>query len=146
MDRNFTDGDGTNGTIPETVAWCTDGESDNATCKNINTTGSNAPTGKDYIGHIIETFNTSGVTVSFPSEDQIEGAYSGTMPTWLYDYLDGKTHSVSGIYGYWTSCAGNNSFIARILSYNGSVSSTHVIYGSGIGLRPVITILKSKLN
>ena len=74
MKENFADS-----YVPTTVAWCTDSVYDNTTCKNINTTGSEAPDGADYLGHIKSIFNKSGVEVSFPSASQIAIASGKTF-------------------------------------------------------------------
>ena len=66
MKENYTDS-----YVPKTLSWCTDGGEDNTTCKSINLTGSNASTGKDYLGHIKSIFNKDEVEVSFPSANQI---------------------------------------------------------------------------
>ena len=133
MDRNYTDA-----TVPVTTAWCTDGGYDNTTCTNINDTS---------VSHIQNTFNTLGVIVSFPSKDQIEDAYTGSMPTWLYDYTDSTTHSVSDVYGYWTSTpVASDSEDAWGVLY-GAVGMSNVYNASdNLGLRPVITISKSSLD
>ena len=146
--------------VPKGLAWCTDGGSDNTTCKNITSTGSNSPTGKDYLGHIKEIFNKAGVIVSFPSASQIAVASGKTfnneylygLSTWLYDYLvdveeSGKIpHPVSNVDGYWTTTplSANSRSAWHVSSFNG------VDYGSvnanALGVRPVITISKSMIK
>ena len=151
MKENFTDS-----YVPYRLAWCTDGGTDNTTCKNITATGSNAPTGKDYLGHIKEIFNKTGVIVSFPSASQIvtasgkafnNSSISG-LSTWLYDYLAEATHPVSVVYGYWTiTPRADSSSSAWNVSFNGILSNSTVnITSSTIGVRPVITISSSLIK
>ena len=161
MAENFTDGDGTNGTIPKTVAWCTDGGLDNKICMNINTTGSAAPEGKDYIGHITSVFNKSGLTVSFPSatqiadadgKDNIEGFQLNQQ--WLYDNLtkygedgDQIEGPYKGVFGYLTSSfQSDNAEGVWVVTFDGYISNYSVANRTDYGIRPVITIPKSQLN
>ena len=139
MKENYTDS-----YVPQTLAWCTDGGKDNTTCKNISATGSNAPDGKDYIGHIKSIFNKDGVTVSFPTYDQIGNSYTNTA-TWLFDYLIDKTHPVSGLYGYWTTTAQDSRNAWIVYCYD-LLFSTAVNSAEGVGVRPVITISKSLIK
>ena len=152
MKENFTDS-----YIPTTVSWCTDGGVDNTTCKNINSTGSDAPDGKDYLGHIKSIFNKKGVEVNFPSADQIATAsgktFDGTdvlsnLPTWLYDYLYNTTHPVSGLYGYWTITPNAGSYLsAWYVSYDGYLYPSDLVDDTdSYGVRPVITISKSMIK
>ena len=144
MKENFTDS-----YVPTKFAWCTDGGTDNTTCKNITATGNDAPDGKDYLGHIKSIFNKEGVTVSFPTYDQIKkaaGNKSSSFPTWLYDYMKNTTHQVSGVEGYWTSTpADYSSSHAWDVKYGGYLSSNTVNIPS-YGVRPVITISKSLIK
>ena len=145
MDRNFTDS-----YVPVTTAWCTDGGSNNTTCKNINTTGETAPEGKDYIGHITEVFNNSEVTVSFPTASQValaDGKNYLDYPTLSQSWLYGNLNSSSAPYGYWTASPrvdGSNH--AWLVSYNGLVFNYNVSNDNYTGVRPVITISKSLLD
>ncbi len=138
MDRNFTDD-----TVAKTLAWCIDGGDDNTTCKNIASKEEGTP-----LKHIQDTFGTS-VEVSIPSKEQIKGSYTGSMPIWLYDYLDGTTNPVSGVYDYWTSTPyARGSVYACSVSYVGNIDCdiSSVTNDINIGIRPVITVLKSNLN
>ena len=148
MKENYTDS-----YVPKTLAWCTDGGSDNTTCKNIAATGSNAPDDKDYLGHIKSIFNKDGVEVSFPSASQIATASGktfnntiiGSLPTWLKDYLNGAIHSVSGVSGYWTTTSyTNNSNEAWIVNQSGYLLDGSITQMNGI--RPIITLSKSKVS
>ncbi len=151
MKENYTDS-----YVPQTLAWCIDGGNNNTTCKNITATGSNAPTGKDYLGHIKEIFNKTGVIVSFPSASQIATASGKTfndssisgLSTWLYDYLAEATHPVSVVYGYWTiTPRAASSSSAWDVGFNGILSNSTVnITSSTIGVRPVITISSSLIK
>ncbi len=132
MDRNFTDG------IVSTVAWCIDGGSDGATCKSINSKEEGTP-----LKHIQDTFGEN-VTVSFPTKEQIEGAYTGSMPTWLYDYLKDTVHPVPDVYGYWTSSY--DASRAWYVDYDVYLNYYYVNYSKTYGVRPVITISKSQLD
>ena len=152
MKENFTDS-----YIPTTVSWCTDGGEDNTTCKNISTTGSEAPDGADYLGHIKSIFNKDEVEVNFPSADQIATASGKTfnnssisgLPTWIYDYLYKTIHPGSGslLSGYWTTTSSaDSSDKAWYVNYDGRLSNDSVYDGNFYGLRPVITISKSLIK
>ena len=152
MKENFTDS-----YVPTKFAWCTDGGTDNTTCKNITLTGSEAPDGKDYLGHIKSIFNKEGVEVSFPSANQIATASGKTfngknyvtgLSTWLKDYLNNTTHPVSGLYGYWTITPNAaDSRYAWYVYFNGNLDDVCIVSTSNyFGVRPVITISKSLIN
>ena len=136
MDRNFTDEN-----ISSSLAWCIDGGNDNTTCKNINSEEEGTP-----LKHIQDIFGIN-VDVSFPTKEQLEGAYTETMPTWLYDYLNGTTNSLPGVYGYWTTSIDTvHSFAAWYVRFNGIVYRNNVDKSDTYGLRPVITVTKSQLD
>ena len=148
MKENYTDS-----YVPETLSWCTDGGTNNTTCKNITATGSDAPTGKDYLGHIKSIFNKEGVEVSFSSASQIATASGKTfnnssilgLPTWLY----GNLSSSSEPYGYWTTTPLTNSTSHTwYVYYAGALynSSTYVSYSFYNGVRPIITLSKSSFS
>ena len=150
MKENYTDS-----YVPQTLTWCTDGGSNTSTCKNITSTGSNAPDGADYLGHIKEIFNKDGVTVSFPSASQIATASGQTfdnsgitdLPTWIYDYLNRTTHPVSDLIAYWTitpNAAASSR--AWLVEYGGTLYYNTAFLKSSPGVRPVITISKSLIN
>ena len=150
MKENFTDS-----YVPYRLAWCTDGGTDNTTCKNITSTGSDAVEGKDYLGHIKSIFNKAGVEVSFPSASQIATASGKTfnnssisgLSTWLYDYLYNTTHPVSGVYGYWTiTPRADTSDNAWDVHFGGALDDNTVDHASFDGVRPVITIPKSDIQ
>ncbi len=148
MKENYTDS-----YIPTTLSWCTDGEDDNTTCKNISTTGSSAPTGKDYLGHIKEIFNKEGVEVSFPSASQIATAdgknyldYPTLEQKWLTDYLSGALHSVTGVDGYWTSTPHTVTIGAWYVGNNSNIDYYNVGLSNKFGIRPVITLSKSVIK
>ena len=135
MDRNFADD------TVSTVAWCIDGGSDGATCKNINSKEEGTP-----LKHIQDTFGEN-VTVSFPTKYQIYEAGGNqyrNLPTWIYDYLNSTPGE------YWTSSYNSeSSSLAWIVLGNvdaGVVLSNLPEVTGLFGLRPVITISKSKLN
>lgn len=144
MDRNFTDA-----TVPSKLAWCIDCGSDGSTCKSINSKEYGTP-----LKHIQDTFGTD-VEVSIPSPNQIAAASGKTfssgdlisgLSSWLYDYLDGTTHPVSGVLGYWISTTiDSNSSSAYITIYTGNMYGSNVNSSDG-GLRPVITVAKSQLQ
>ena len=161
MAENFTDGDGTNSTIPKTVSWCTDGGLDNKTCMNINTQGSAAPAGKDYISHITNVFNKSGLEVSFPTPEQLLKVDGKSYPEsyelsakWLYDNLtkygengDQIEGPYKGVFGYLTaSYDPDNSEGVLLVTLEGCISNDSVANSTDYGIRPVITISKSQLN
>ena len=138
MDRNFIGGE-----VPKTLAWCTDGGSDNTTCKNINLKEENP------LKHIQDTFGDN-VEVSFPTKDQITSANNGStsnLPQWLYDHLNGTPNPESGVNGYWTaSPRAEGAYSAWYVGSNGLVSNYHVGISGDRGVRPVITISKTELN
>ena len=74
------------------------------------------------------------------------------LPVWLYDYLQGTTHSVSGVQGYWTSTPNANQYSYAWRVYYGRFVGSGVLTYSGIsssmssGVRPVITISKDLIN
>ena len=145
MKENYTDS-----YVPKLTGWCIDEGSDN-TCKNISTTGSEAPDGKDYLGHIKEIFNKKGVEVSFPTYDQLStaaGNKTSGFPMWLYDYMYNATHSLKEIYGYWTATPhADYSTSAWHVYYYGNLDFSRVGFSGGeYGLRPVITISKSLVS
>ena len=143
MKENYTDS-----YVSSSITWCIDGGTNNTTCKNITSTGSDAVEGKDYLGHIKSIFNKDGVTVSFPTYDQIykaAGNKSSSFPTWLYDYLYNTTHPLSNVWGYWTTTS-NDSYAAWYVTHTGSLSSYVVNDPDNDGLRPVITISKSLIK
>ncbi len=149
MDRNFTDGDGTNNTVSPTLTWCTDGSSDNTACKNITSKEEGTP-----LKHIQDVFGDT-VEVIIPTKIQIENSYTDTMPEWLYGNLskyDSNMKEIEspfkGIWGYWTS-----SIHEQTLERAYGIRTTGIIdvnrvdqSGGGYGIRPVITILKSQLD
>ena len=130
MKENYTDS-----YVPSKVAWCTDGERNNKTCKNINSTGNDAPEGKDYLGHIKSIFNKDGVTVSFPTYDQVVGTYEEAIPTWL-----------SGADGYWSATPSEDSTVACNISSSFVTCNFGGVWSASYGLRPVITVPKSELQ
>ncbi len=138
MDRNFTDD-----TVPKTLAWCVDFGSKN-TCKNITSKEEETP-----LRNIQDVFGTN-VEVSLPSYDQIykvAGNKTSKFPTWLFDYLNSTQNSVSDVYGYWTSTPHNSVLTAAWdVSSEGALTTYLVDNDRNNGVRPVITILKSKLN
>ena len=150
MKENYIDS-----SVPQDITWCTDGGSNNNTCKNIGLTGTSAVEGKDYLGHIRNVFNKDGVIVNLATHDQIykaAGDKEEDLPVWLYDYLQGTTHSVSGVQGYWTSTPNANRYSYAWRVYYGRFVGSGVLTYSGIsssmssGVRPVITISKDLIN
>ena len=139
MDRNFTDD------IVSTVAWCIDGGSDNATCKNINSKEEGTP-----LKHIQDTFGAN-VVVSFPTSNQIFRALPGGMQAWMHGNLSSDIAPVA----YWTASPTSNfSSRADYVNYDGELYSmlvydsdeSGIIVSKNFGVRPVITVLKSNLN
>ena len=91
----------------------------------------------------IEQYQTT-----LPTYDQINGAYTGSMPAWLYDYLDGTTNSVTNVYGYWTasSLVGTDSkysSFAWVVYCDGGIYRDFCSISADSGVRPVITFSKS---
>ena len=148
MKENFVDS-----YVPKTLSWCTDGRT-NSNCNNINITGSSAIEGKDYLGHINSVFNKKGVISSLPSASQIATAdgknylnYPTLEQKWLYDYLSGTLHSVSGVDGYWTATIdAKNTIIAWGVRYYGALNGNRVELSDSFGIRPVITLNKKYIG
>lgn len=128
--------------IGNLVAWC----KDTTLCKtNGNFDNTKGPiTAKAYLASQTSDW---GVTVSLPTEEQIKGAYTESMPTWLYDYLKDTPHPLSNLYGYWTASKyDGNPIRAWTVFYNGSMRGDDIQSEWGFGVRPVITISKSRLD
>ena len=85
--------------------------------------------------------------ITLPSQAQISGAYTGTMPMWLYDYLDSTTNSVPNVYGYWTSTK-DATYLSNVITvrYIGQLTYGFVYSDTYCGIRPAITILKSQIK
>ena len=151
MKENFVDS-----YVPKTIRWCTDGTNNNTTCKNITATGSSAPTGADYLGHIEGIFNSPGVKVSFPSANKIANVagktfnyqtLSGIFPVWLYDYGARATNQVSGVWGYLTTTPDiSTSNYAWAVSDSNALTTIGTYDSITLGVRPVITISKYKMS
>ena len=84
--------------------------------------------------------------ITLPTYAQITGAYTGSMPIWLYDYLKDTNNSVSEVQGYWTSSPVQGSFFAWFVTFRGSVGPNVVSNSNTSGVRPVITIPKAQLG
>ena len=136
MKENYTDS-----YVPKKLAWCTDGGTTN-TCKSINSA--------EAIALAKSVFNKSGVEVSFPTKDQIykaAGNKTSEFPVWLYDYLSGRTHPVSGVLGYWTiTPTADSSLSAWVVYYYGNFEDILVNSTSYYGVRPVITLSKTLIK
>ena len=130
MDRNFTDT-----TVPSKMKWCVSGSDNSCNHDNLD----------PYIEHIQKVFGDI-VIVSLPSKEQItnaNGGSSSSLPIWLYDYLNGTTHSVSGLRGYWTSTPRSESAAHAFFVFDTSnVDYLNVSVPTHAGIRPVITIPK----
>jgi type IV pilus assembly protein PilA len=136
MNMNYIDDE-----VYEEERWCDpngDNPDDN-TCNHDNL--------DPLVSHIQEIFGND-VTVSLPSYDQIykaAGNKESGLPTWLYDYLDGTEHSVSGLNGYWTSTAASSNSAAHGIGCAGGIGE-YFVNQDFYGIRPVITISKSLMN
>ena len=93
--------------------------------------------------------------ITLPTASQITAASGKTfnnssvtgLSTWLYDYLNSRPNSVSGVYGYWTSTEDNsNSMLSYKVDLSNTLNSIPVITSGTIGIRPVITIPKSQIK
>ncbi len=131
--------------LGSTVAWCKSG-SDNSCAAD----GSKAALKERTSGWTKLTESQ----ISLPSASQIATAagktFDGTnkvseLPTWLNSYT--KTPVA---YGYWTSTPdasnSNSSYAWYVLSFDSRLAGDRVDDGSTYGVRPVITVSKSKLN
>ena len=86
------------------------------------------------------------------STTQYQGAAGTNKYAWLFDNTyDCTTYGCnvanSSTYGYWTNTANSiNSYYAWNVYYNGYLLNYNVARTGDLGVRPVITILKSKLR
>ena len=81
-------------------------------------------------------------TIKLPTKDQIEGAYEGTMPKWLYSFTT-PPFAIS----YWTSTPDvSYSSDAWVVDCNGNIYGLSVNYDSFYGVRPVITLSKNVIE
>ena len=134
-----------------TVTWCKSGSNNSCAADNL------IENLNSYTSNWTKLTSLNG-KITLPTADQLtsasgkifddEGGASG-LSSWLYDYLEGTTHSVSGFYGYWTSTP--DAYSSRQAWYvrnNGGISYEYVDYDltSYFGIRPVITISKSQLS
>ena len=136
MNKNI-DSNGKGTTSGNTVAWCKSGEDNSCAA--------------DGALEYLKT-STTGWTkltesqISLPSYDQIykaAGNKTSGLPTWLY----GNLNSSSAPYGYWTSSPGASYSSDAWRVYSGGLLDTdNVVYDSGYGVRPVITVSKSNLS
>ena len=137
MNKNI-DSNGKGTTSGNTVAWCK--------------SGANNSCAADGALEYLKT-STTGWTkltesqISLPSYDQINkaaGNKTSGLSTWLYGNL--KVNN-SAPFGYWTSTPyASRSNYAWNVNYGGALSSDGVGGGNYYGVRPVITVLKSKLS
>ena len=130
--------------LGDTVAWC----GDETRCK----TGENWDNTKGPITAneaLLDRTSTwdkltdeQKSTIKLPTKDQIEGAYEGTMPKWLY------THTNTPVaYGYWTSTLPTSyPSGAHNVYYSASVSANTISVDVNYGVRPVITLPKTQLQ
>ena len=81
-------------------------------------------------------------TIKLPTKAQIEGAYTGSMPKWLYSHTTDNVAS-----GYWTASPfADYSETVWYVHYGGIVDFLNVDYAGNFGVRPVITLSKSSIN
>ena len=111
-------------------------------------------TGKtDFDGKISKSFyfgslnNTTGYSNQTDEQKAKQRSFS-----WLFDYTDGCTSNGcntadSSTNGYWTSSPVSNiSSFAWSVYNNGRLLGSSVVSGENGGVRPVVTILKSKIS
>ena len=91
-------------------------------------------------------YKASWVISRFEDEQGIEPKYDMSFPGYMYQNLDADS-STTLPYGYWTlsSDADTSNYAWRVNAY-GYLPSSSVNSGSTSGVRPVITVLKSKLT
>ena len=123
-----------------TVAWC----NDETQCKtNGDWDNTKGPiTANAALADRTSTWNKLTAeqksTIKLPTKDQIESAYEGTMPKWLYGNLVYST--------YWTSTPyASDFFNAWSVYFSGDAGDNFVYSGGSSGVRPVITISKSQI-
>ena len=149
-----------NQNIGNEVEWITDADwaaaggvvtnemlHDNGPCEYYETCVTNEYGPITANAYLASQTSTWEVTPYLPTKEQIEGAYTGSIPTWLYDYLDESTHSVPDLYGYWTSSpSSDDSSGVWYVHIDGSVRDDIYVNDHYTGVRPVITISKSLLD
>ena len=92
---------------------------------------------KNYESYIKTTLGKTSVNTSLLTYEQATslGCHNSTCksaPSWVYET------------SYWLGSAGSSNRVWRVVSY-GNFGYNNFYYGSGLGFRPVITILKSDL-
>ena len=131
-----------NKNIGNLVAWC-----NNETLCKTNSNWDNTKGPITATAYLQSQTSNWEIIPTLPTKEQIQGAYTGNMPTWMYDYLNNTTHSVSGLSGYWTNSFNTqNSTDAWVVYREGRVSSSYIITTNGYGIRPVITVSKFLLD
>ena len=135
MDRN----------LGNKVAWCNDAN----LCK-VDGALNNSAGPITATNYLKEQTSSWEVEAKLPTYDQIykaSGNKTAGFPIWLYDYMDNTTNNVHGVYGYWTSTPdASYSHIAWGVRSVGNIYHSHVGADYFSGVRPVITVLKSKLS
>ena len=123
----------------ETVAWSIDGKSHKDDGE-----AAQAVTAKAYLSSSTTNWTKLKQSqIKLPTKEQISGAYTGSIPKWLYDNLN----SNSAPYGYWTSTVYDSmEGFAECMYFVPSTTPFSVNNSSEIGVRPVITISKSQLG
>ena len=129
------------------VSWCKSGT--DISC--------NADGVLEYLSNSVQKWTKLSLShITLPTADQIAVASGkvfnnssfSPLAIWLYNYLNGTTNDISGVYGYWTITPNTsaNEFAYSTDTLGGS--SVHLIRVSAVysGVRPVITISKSQLG
>ncbi len=110
---------------------------------------------KELIKRTVNWSKLNNNQIKLPTAQQIATASNKTFNesevsnilTWLYDYLSNTTHSVSGVFGYWTSTPRSNGVThAYHVTDLGQIGTLVTGDSAGTGIRPVITISKSQLK
>lgn len=143
--------------IGSTVAWCSydDYIASGGTASDWNSWKRNLQGPVTVTEYLARQTSSWGVTTTLPTRIQISNANNrsaSNLGMWLVDYLkDGnnysKDHPVEGIEGYWTLSPGQGSLsTACVVYYDGTIYISTVGNDATIGIRPVITIPKTRLN
>ena len=138
MNMNYTDD-----TVPVTMAWCDQNGNnpEDNTCNHDNL--------NPLIEHMQEVFGDN-VIVSLPTYNEIYSVSNTTKlqsTPWLYDHLNGTTHSTSNAYAYWLITSSDlHSNGAYVVDRDGNLLLGHVNSTNGSGLRPIITVSENDMN
>ena len=88
-------------------------------------------------------YTETEVYIPGPNIYQTKILYSATTPDWVYsNYGEGENN----VYKYWTMTPEGDSIEVYAINQNGELNTQHACaYNSGVGVRPIINLLKSAI-